>query len=51
MKKIEKQYVYVISNCNHDWYKVGISINDKQRCLNMQTGCPHRGYKIEFSEN
>ena len=49
MKKIEKQYIYVISNPNHSWYKVGISKDAKQRCLNMQTGCPFRGYKIEFS--
>ena len=49
MKKIEKQYIYVISNPTHSWYKVGISKDDKQRCINMQTGCPFRGYKIEFS--
>ena len=47
MKKIKKQYIYVISNPTHSWYKVGISKDAKQRCLNMQTGCPFRGYKIK----
>lgn len=45
-----KKYIYVISNPNHNGYKVGIAKNVKQRLNGYQTSDPNRGFKLEFSE-
>ncbi|MGU9956297.1 MAG: GIY-YIG nuclease family protein [Arenicellales bacterium WSBS_2016_MAG_OTU3] len=47
--RLEKKYVYIISNSNYKGeYKVGIAKDWKLRLNNYQTGDPDRDYICEF---
>ena len=47
-KRERRGFVYIMSHPAFDGYvKVGRAFDPESRLSNMQTGCPHRAYRLE----